>query len=175
MVSGLDRYGRLMGGTVVRRAAIDDAATVARLLFDFNTEFGTPVEPVSVLAARFARILELDGVIALLADGDSGFALITLRPAIWFDGPVAQLEELYVIPARRGHGLGTAMIQAAFRVTRERGAPEMHVNVDEVDVDARRFYERQGFANIEDADDGRMLCYIGSTPSATDPRSADRA
>jgi hypothetical protein len=39
----------------------------------------------------------------------------------------------------------------------------MHINVDEVDADTRRFYERHGFVNIEDGVDYRMLCYIGPT------------
>lgn len=39
----------------------------------------------------------------------------------------------------------------------------MHINVDEVDHDTRRFYERHGFRNIEDGVDYRMLCYIGPT------------
>lgn len=36
----------------------------------------------------------------------------------------------------------------------------MHINVDEVDVDTRRFYERHGFFDIEPGKDYRMLCYI---------------
>ncbi|MEZ5088969.1 MAG: hypothetical protein R2719_04130 [Micropruina sp.] len=43
---------------------------------------------------------------------------------------------------------------------RRRGGGEMHINVDEIDVDARRFYERHGFVNIEPGTDYRMLCYI---------------
>jgi hypothetical protein len=39
----------------------------------------------------------------------------------------------------------------------------MHINVDEVDTDTRRFYERHGFVNIEEGADYRMLCYIGPT------------
>ena len=102
-------------------------------------------------------------MIALLAGDDDGFAFITLRPAIWFDGPVAQLEELYVVPALRDRGIGTAILTEARRLVAEHGSPEMHINVDEVDTDTRRFYERHGFVNIEDGADYRMLCYIGPT------------
>ena len=42
----------------------------------------------------------------------------------------------------------------------ERGAGEVHINVDEVDVDTRRFYERHGFTNIQPGADYRMLCYL---------------
>lgn len=147
----------------VWRAAPDDAQTLGRLLFDFNTEFEAATDPAPVLARRFAAILERDDAYALIAGAAQGFAFVTLRPAVWFDGPVAQLEELYVVPALRGTGLGTALLAGAREIARERGAPEMHINVDEVDRDTRRFYERHGFVNIEPGEDYRMLCYIGAT------------
>lgn len=152
----------MVAPVAVRRATPADAPLLARLLWDFNTEFETETDPVDVLTPRFARLLERDDVIALLA-GEDGFAFITLRPAIWFDGPVAQLEEFYVVPALRDQGIGTAILELARTVVREQGAPEMHINVDEVDTDTRRFYERHGFVNIEEGVDYRMLCYIGQT------------
>ena len=36
----------------------------------------------------------------------------------------------------------------------------MHIDVDEVDLDARWFSERHGFVNLEPGTDYRMLCYI---------------
>jgi GNAT superfamily N-acetyltransferase len=150
----------------VRRATPADAAVLARLLWDFNTEFETETDDTDVLAARFARLLGLPGIVAVLAEDDSepvGFALVSLRPAIWFDGPVSQLEELYVVPRLRSHGIGTAVLDLCRRTVRELGSPEMHINVDEVDADARRFYERHGFLNVEAGTDYRMLCYVGPT------------
>ncbi|GIM66423.1 N-acetyltransferase [Planomonospora venezuelensis] len=152
--------------TVVRRATVEDAAVLGRLLWDFNTEFDTETEDADVLARRFARLMGLDGVLAVLAEDDGaavGFALVTLRPAIWFDGPVSQLEELYVIPPLRDRGIGTQVLGLCRSLVRDLGSPEMHINVDEVDADTRRFYERHGFRNIEDGTDYRMLCYIGPT------------
>ena len=149
--------------SVVRRATPADSAVLGRMLWDFNTEFGSDTDPADVLTARFARLLGRDDAIALLAGADDGFAFLTLRPAIWYDAPVAQLEEFYVAPALRDRGIGTAILDAARRLVRELGAPEIHINVDEVDVDTRRFYERHGFVNIEAGTDYRMLCYIGPT------------
>ena len=147
----------------VRVATPSDAEVLARLLWDFNTEFATPVEPVSVLAPRFARLLARDDAYAVLAEPALGFGLVTLRPVIWFDGPVATLDELYVAPTRRSGGIGTALLDLARSTARGLGCPEMHINVDEVDEEARRFYERHGFVNIEPGEDYRMLCYIGPT------------
>lgn len=145
----------------VRRATPADATTLGRLLWDFNTEFESATDSAEVLATRFARLLARDDVIALIAGSADGFALLTLRPAIWFDGPVSQLEELYVVPALRDRGIGTAILTEARRLVLDHGSPEMHINVDEVDVDTRRFYERHGFVNIEEGVDYRMLCYVG--------------
>ncbi len=151
----------------VRVATVADAGTLARLLFDFNTEFEADTDPESEFVGRFERLLADDGaVLALLSeDGPeaNGFALVTLRPVIWFDGPVATLDELYVAPALRARGLGGELLSEARRLLAERGCPEMHVNVDEIDVDTCRFYERHGFVNIEPGVDYRMLLYIGST------------
>ncbi|GGF34525.1 N-acetyltransferase [Marmoricola endophyticus] len=134
-----------------------------------DTEFDTAPDPVEVLAGRFARILGDPQVLALVAgergstDSTTGFALLTLRPTVWHDGPVAQLEELYVVPDRRGRGTGSALVADARRRLRDRGCPEVHANVDEVDHDARRFYERHGFVNVERESDGRILCFVART------------
>jgi GNAT superfamily N-acetyltransferase len=57
-------------------------------------------------------------------------------------------------------GLGTALLRAAVDLVRSRRGGEIHINVDEVDVDTRRFYERHGFTNIQPGEDYRMLCYL---------------
>ena len=152
--------------TVVRRATAADAEVLGRLLWDFDTEFETETDDADVLAARFARILRHEGIVAVLAEaGDRpvAFALVSLRPAIWFDGPVSQLEELYVVPDLRSRGVGTQVLDLCRSIVRDLGSPEMHINVDEVDVDTRRFYERHGFVNIEEGAEHRMLCYVGPT------------
>ena len=90
-------------------------------------------------------------------DRPTGFAFLTLRPTPYYDGPLAQLEELYVLPDLRDGGIGTALLTAAVEAVRGTGCEEMHINVDEVDTDTRRFYERHGFVNIEPGADYRML------------------
>ncbi|WP_110181374.1 GNAT family N-acetyltransferase [Nocardioides solisilvae] len=152
----------------VRRATTADAHLVARMLHDFNTEFESPTPPVDVLARRYAALLARDDVLVLLVDAEGegggqeavGFAYLTLRPTPYHDGPLAQLEELYVRPRLRDQGLGTALMARILGELRDRRAGEVHINVDEVDVDTRRFYERHGFVNVEPGADYRMLCYL---------------
>jgi GNAT superfamily N-acetyltransferase len=152
-----------MDAPCVFRAAAVHAEVVGRLLSDFNTEFDAPGPGAAEFGARFARLLDRDDVVVLLTGTDqdpTGFALLTLRPTPYYDGPLAQLEELYVRPHLRDQGIGTALLRAAVRLAVEHRAGEVHINVDEVDTDARRFYERHGFVNIEPGADYRMLCYL---------------
>ncbi len=140
----------------IRVAEVGDAGVVAKLLRDFNTEFDTPVP--EGLEERFAQIIAHDDAFVLLA-GDIGFAYVTLRPSPYYDGPVAMLDELYVAPAHRNRGVGTALLQRVFEEIRKHNAGELQINVDEVDTDARCFYERHGLTNIEQG--SRMLLYLG--------------
>lgn len=149
--------------TTTRAAGPDDASVVGELLHAFNREFDEPTPSAADFATRFEHLLLRDDVLVVLAERSgaaAGFALLTLRPTPYADGPLAQLEELYVVPDLRDDGIGGLLLDAAVAATRAKGALEVHVNVDEVDVDARRFYERHGFANILPGTDCRMLCYL---------------
>jgi GNAT superfamily N-acetyltransferase len=76
-------------------------------------------------------------VIALLAgDPAVAVALLTLRPNVWYEGPVALLDELYVAPELRGRGVGSTLLTAAEATTRQRGGELLEINVDGDDIDA---------------------------------------
>ena len=152
-----------MNGTTTRAASPKDADLVGRLLHDFNVEFDSPTPSAETLAGRFRRLLARDDVLVQLATtgGEvAGFAFLTLRPTPYYDGSFAQLEELYVRPVLRDSGIGTVLLESAVEAVRAKGAGEVHINVDEVDVDTRRFYERYGFVNVQPGTDYRMLCYL---------------
>lgn len=148
----------------VRKAETADAGVLGRLLHDFNAEFGTPTPTASEFADRFRPLLADSDLVAFLAEDAqeraTGFALLTLRPTPYFDGPLVQLEELYVRPDLRARGIGTALLETAIAFARERGSREMHIGVDEIDVDTRRFYERHGYVNVQPGEEQRMLMYL---------------
>jgi GNAT superfamily N-acetyltransferase len=150
-----------------RAAGVQHAAVVAGLLDAFNREFDTPSPGAAVLAARLGRLLAGDDLIAVLVgDPAVGTALLSLRPSVWYDGPVAVLDELYVAPRFRGRGLGSAVLAFAESMIRERGVELLEINVDADDTDARRFYERQGYVNHEPGDDQPLLYYYRELRSA---------
>jgi ribosomal protein S18 acetylase RimI-like enzyme len=134
----------------VRWAVVADAGEVARLLHDFNTEFSDPTPGVEVLTSRLGQLIEAGEVTVLLGgDGPDGLALFRLRPSLWAEGLDAYLEELYVAPARRGEGLGRALLEGAMHAAREAGAIRMDLGTGETDTAARALYESCGFTNRE--------------------------
>ncbi|HSO99585.1 MAG TPA: GNAT family N-acetyltransferase [Solirubrobacteraceae bacterium] len=144
----------------VRTASAPDASAVAGLLHQFNREYDTPTPGPTVLAARLGHLLPSGNVVALLAgDPAVGLALLTLRPNVWWTGPVALLDELYVVPAERGRGVGTALLKACERECRQHGSHLLEINVDGEDAGARRFYERHGYANHEPGQTEPQLYY----------------
>jgi GNAT superfamily N-acetyltransferase len=132
----------------LRKATVANAAEVADLLDRFNREFDAPTPGAAVLGDRLEALLSTASVVALLAgDPAVGLALLTLRPNVWHAAPVALLDELYVVPVERGRGIGTSLLQAAERECSRHGSELLEINVDGEDADARRFYERHGYAS----------------------------
>jgi GNAT superfamily N-acetyltransferase len=133
-----------------RLASVDDAEEIAQLLHDFNSEFGEPTPDVAVLAARLRGLLSRDATFAIIAGEPAvGLALVTLRSNVWYEGRVALLDEMYVVPQLRGRGIGSAIIQQLMATARGSGIDLIEINVDEGDTDAQRFYERHGFSPTE--------------------------
>ncbi|MGJ0390249.1 GNAT family N-acetyltransferase [Microbacterium sp. CGR1] len=144
----------------VRRAQVADAERIAELLHAFNTEFDTETPGVAVLAERLRTLLPEPSTFAVLGGSPAtGVALVTLRPNVWSDGPVALLDEMYVEPEHRGGGVGSAILQRMVEICRELGVAAIEINVDESDAGAQRFYERNGFSGT-DPDSGERAFYF---------------
>jgi GNAT superfamily N-acetyltransferase len=140
---------------------VAEAATIARLLDAFNREFDTPTPGVPVLEERLQRLLPSGDLVALL-DGDpaQGVAVVALRPSVWHDGPVGVLEELFVLPGLRSRGVGSRLLRAAEAVVRRGGGSALQIEVDSGDADARRFYERHGYADHDPGRQDQALSYF---------------
>jgi GNAT superfamily N-acetyltransferase len=149
-----------MSSSAPRPATPSDAETVARLLDAFNREFDAPSPGPEVLTTRLHSLLAGSDVIALLAgDPAVAVALLTLRPNVWYDGPIVLVDELYVVPEARGCGVGSALLVAVESLTRDRGGELIEIAVDGADADAHRFYERHGYAATEAGQDQPSFYY----------------
>ena len=130
------------------------------MLRDFNEEFDEPADAPEVVAPRIERMMdEGHGVYLLAGDGPDGFCEVRFHRTIYSDQRYAHLGELYVVPAKRGHGLGRALLEGAMEVARERGSEHIDLNTGEADTAARGLYESLGFTNREGSPDGPVMLY----------------
>ncbi|HVO53496.1 MAG TPA: GNAT family N-acetyltransferase [Solirubrobacterales bacterium] len=153
-------------GVEIRKGVAADAAAIARLLHDFNTEFSEPTPGVDWLTERLGALLESGEVVVLLAGGSGdaigsplGLAVMRLRRGLWDEGAEAYLQELYVVPARRGEGIGRALLEATMTTARAAGATTLDLNTSTDDPAAIGLYESAGFTNREGSPDGPSMLF----------------
>ncbi len=128
------------------------------MLCDFNREFAASVDDREVVEARLSRLLaRRDFFAVLVGEPVIGFATVALRATSYGDGDIAALEDLYVRPAERGRGAGSALMTALAAQARARGIEAAEVFVDEPDADALRFYQRHGFVHRDPATGDRAF------------------
>jgi len=140
----------------------EDSEEVAELLDRFQIEFDEYTPGATVLAPRVREHIARDLSFFLLAGPRRvGVAQLRFREYLLSGAPMCYLEELYVVPERRGEGHGRRLMETALDVARQRGATTMELGTAVSDVAARGLYESLGFTNLEK--DGRpetqMLYY----------------
>ena len=90
-------------------------------------------------AQPYARVWKIvqDGAVA-------GYGVLCFSFSIEFGGMTAYLDDLYVKPAFRGHGIGTAALQAFEKIARDEGCCIFHLETEPANVKAHEFYLRHG-------------------------------
>jgi len=120
-----------------------------RLLHDFNTEYDDPTPGAHALAARLQQLVA-DGATEVLLVGDAeGVAVLRFRPSLWSLADECYLAELYVVPGRRGSGLGRVLLRACVDRAIVRRCDFMDLATSEEDAAARHLYESEGFRRTE--------------------------
>jgi ribosomal protein S18 acetylase RimI-like enzyme len=143
---------------VIRSADLADAESIGQLLHDFNREFDEPTPSPSALADRVRLLLGGgDTTILIGGTGPVGLAVLRYRAALWSEALECYVAELYVVPDRRGRGLGRALMESAIDQARAHGADYMDLGTSEDDVVARKLYESLGFTNREKPPDGPVM------------------
>lgn len=164
-VAPADRFGAMGQAEgrdlVVWRATAADAGAIGQLLHDFNREYDDPTPGPVLLAERIGRLLGSDETVIMLGGpGPDGLAVLRFRPSFWSAGLECYLAELYVVPARRGQGLGRQLMECVLDQARQLGADYMDLGTSADDVAARALYESLGFTNREGGPDGPVnYCY----------------
>ena len=140
----------------------DDLADAAHLLHDFNVEYDEPTPDPEWLAGRLDQLVESDSATVLLVEdsqGPEGVAVLRIQPSIWSEASEAYLAELYVVPRRRGQGLGRALLTEIVATSRRCGADYAFVITSADDRAAQRAYAAAGFRRTEGEGGPELLAY----------------
>jgi GNAT superfamily N-acetyltransferase len=132
----------------VIRAALPSDESTWRQLWRGYCDFYRVQLPEEVARRTWTRILDPDSaVMCIVAEVDGqvyGFANCVVHENTWETQPVCYLEDLYVVPAARGHGLGTALIEWLRNAMRAEGWARLYWMTQADNATARRVYDRFG-------------------------------
>ena len=124
-------------------------AVAGQLLHAFNTEYDDPSPGAAALGNRLEQLLSDGSTEVLLLGEADGVAVLRFRPSLWSLADECYLAELYVVPGRRGSGLGRTLLRACVDRAVRRGCDFIDLSTSEDDVAARRLYEAEGFRRTE--------------------------
>lgn len=117
----------------------------------------TPETLVRIALARLLEIVETQSHVTLIAQAEgtrAGFLLLLDDlPDEVTTTPQGFIAYMAVEQARRGQGIGSALLAAAEDEARRRGLPYMALMVTEDNAAARRLYESSGYIT-----ERRLLC-----------------
>lgn len=134
----------------IRKAARSDIPSLANLLgllFEQEKEFVPNVERQELGLEMILSEPALGEV--LVAEGPSqevvGMVSLLFTVSTALGGRVALLEDMVVKPSERGRGCGSALVEAALGLARERGCKRVTLLTDFDDLTAEKFYQKHGF------------------------------
>ncbi len=151
----------------LRFATADDAGLILdfiRQLADYEKmthEVVTDEDQLRQSLFGERRVAEI--VIASYDGEPAGFALFFHNFSTFLGRPGIYLEDLFVIPKLRGHGIGQVMLSHLAGIAVERGCGRFEWSVLDWNTDAIRFYERFGAKAMDE--------WTVSEPAATRSRS----
>lgn len=136
----------------VRRAQGGDVATLVALMDEFYGESACELDRERAGEA-FATLLA-DGRLgqAWLGEVDrtpAGYLVASFVYAMQYGGTTAIVDDLFVRPAFRGRGLGTALVAVAREACTDLGATALSVEVSPENETAQAVYRRAGFTTAD--------------------------
>ena len=134
--------------TVLRFATVDDVGLIfdfIRQLADYEKKTDEVVTDENQLRqSLFGERRVAEVVIASFEGEPAGFALFFHNFSTFLGRPGIYLEDLFVIPTLRGHGIGKTLLSYLARLAVERGGGRLEWWVLDSNEPAIRFYERLG-------------------------------
>ena len=136
----------------VRRAATADSDTVLSLVNELLMELGGQSIPSTRAQAAFGRLVadDQEGFILVYEKNNAivGVCSVSLVQAIRSSGPYAIIQEMYVVPALRGRGIGATLVAEAVSQAALLGCSIVELGTPMDGDRQERFYERLGFQRV---------------------------
>jgi ribosomal protein S18 acetylase RimI-like enzyme len=136
----------------VRRAGPDDIPALLALMTEFYAESGYRLDPERAGMA-FDRLLGNDHLgqvwLVELAGAAAGYLVLTTCFSMEFGGLCAWVDDLFVRPAARNHGLAGRLLDAARQSAEAAGVRALHLEAAADNAPAQRAYRRAGFRPVE--------------------------
>ena len=137
----------------VKRVGQDEERSFAELWMASRVEAGVSPEVASRAASegRITAALHREDVRAYVAlsDGQAvGFAVAATSPfSALTDAPCVTIDQLYVAPEQRKHGVARQLMTAVTLYADSRGCEQIGCNVPAQHREANRFFARLGFSS----------------------------
>ncbi len=109
-----------------------------------------PVTEKDLAKTLFGKKPAAEVMIAYLGDEPAGFALFFHNYSTWLGKRGIYLEDLFVRPVARKHGIGFALLQALARIAVERDCGRLDWSVLDWNELAISFYKRIGARPMDD-------------------------
>jgi len=134
-----------MAMLTIRPATRADAPVIASLVREL-ADYEKLLDDAKATAEDFLREIESPNPVihVLIAEWDGspcGFALYFFNFSTFVGRPGLYLEDLFVRPAQRKHGIGRALLRALARIASQRGCGRMEWAVLDWNEPALRFYK----------------------------------
>ncbi len=138
----------------IRLAVASDAATIAELVREL-ADYEKLLHEAKARPEDFLRELTAEQPVihVLIAEWNgqpAGFALYFFNFSTFVGRPGLYLEDLFVRPALRQHGIGRGLLRALARVARERDCGRMEWAVLDWNEPALRFYQTLGARQMKE-------------------------
>jgi GNAT superfamily N-acetyltransferase len=144
----------------IRPARPADVERIYALIVELATYERAPDQvvgtPEMLAHALFGRQPSAEALIAELAGQPVAFALFHGTFSTWECRPGIWLEDLYVPPEHRRHGIGRALLAELARITIQRGCARLEWTALEWNTPALDFYARLGARRLSDWDNHRL-------------------
>jgi ribosomal protein S18 acetylase RimI-like enzyme len=131
----------------LRRAELRDLPVLVPLFDGYRRFYGQPSDPARAERFLHERLAQDESVIFLALDGGHAVGFVQLYASFWSVAACRSwiLNDLFVAPSHRKHGVGRALLERARAHAQATGAGGMSLATQHSNHEAQRLYESLGW------------------------------